>query len=430
MGNSAWHVKGKNPFDYLQATDLVAASAGIDVTNAPVYYSRLIMAYVAMDRAGTIGTAGSKGVNLLNLLLTYQNTTDGSPTKGAFAPSLPSVDAAVRTTSWAILAMHNAGVSQSDSRFLMAEAWLAAQQNDLRRRPRDGGFPSSERRRRVGRRRHGAGVPGAHRQLPTGTDWDPVARTDVPQDRPEVQRRVPGDAGRRHRRGGDLRRHPGHPRHGRAPGGRGLDRRDQHADTRPSRTCSRPTAPTGSIGPEPPAARHRDRWVLVALNRKPFTTYPKNPGSAHKAFKFRPLFKSVSPKNGAKFKSHIVLIRATYTDFYPKGTGIKPSACRLYVDNKNKSRPADIGRYGLHLQLKNVPNGDHTYKIELRDHAGNAKVIERKFVVAVPTPVPDPHADDAADVLSRPSIRPCTPRTRRRPSRTSRRRPRRRRTRR
>ena len=102
----------------------------------------------------------------------------------------------------------------------------------------------------------------------------------------------------------------------------------------------------------------------------------------------RPLFKSVSPKNGAKFKSHVVLIRATYTDFYPKGTGIKPSAVRLYVDSQNKTRPADIGRYGLHLQLKNVPNGDHTYKIELRDNAGNTKAIERKFVVAVPTPVP------------------------------------------
>ena len=58
------------------------------------------------------------------------------------------------------------------------------------------------------------------------------------------------------------------------------------------------------------------------------------------------------------------------------------------MDNKNRSRAADIGRYGLHLQLKNVPNGDHTYEIQLRDYAGNVKVVERKFVVAVPTPVP------------------------------------------
>ena len=58
------------------------------------------------------------------------------------------------------------------------------------------------------------------------------------------------------------------------------------------------------------------------------------------------------------------------------------------MDSKNKSKPADVGSYGLHLQLKNVANGNHTYKIELRDHAGNAKVIERNFIVAVPTPTP------------------------------------------
>ena len=81
------------------------------------------------------------------------------------------------------------------------------------------------------------------------------------------------------------------------------------------------------------------------------------------------------------------------------GTGIKPSACRLYVDNKNRSRAADIGKYGLHLQLKNVPNGDHTYKIELRDYAGNLKSIERKFVVAVPDADPYVHPADATDVL-------------------------------
>ncbi len=122
--------------------------------------------------------------------------------------------------------------------------------------------------------------------------------------------------------------------------------------------------------------------------RAPSRLFPKKIEPGLKAFRFRPEFNSISPKNGAKYKTHIVLIRATYTDLNPKGTGINPSACRLYVDNENRSRAADIGKYGLHLQLKNVPNGDHTYEIELRDHAGNLKAIERKFVVAVPTPIP------------------------------------------
>ncbi len=132
-------------------------------------------------------------------------------------------------------------------------------------------------------------------------------------------------------------------------------------------------------------------WALVALRGKSFTTYPGNPGTAHTAFRFRPQFNSVSPKNGTTFKTtRSVLIRATYTDFSPKGTGIKTSACRVYVDNANKTKPATIGSSSLRLRLKNVPNGAHTYTIKLVDRAGNQKIIERKFTVAVPIPTPKP----------------------------------------
>ena len=120
---------------------------------------------------------------------------------------------------------------------------------------------------------------------------------------------------------------------------------------------------------------------------QPFTVYPKRIPAPVRAFRFRPEILTLSPKNGARFKSHIVLIRATYTD-HKKGTGVKPSASRLYVDDKNRSRAADIGKYGMHLQLKNVPNGDHTFTIKVVDYAGNEKVVQRKFTVAVPTPVP------------------------------------------
>jgi hypothetical protein len=414
MGNSAWHVKGKNPFDYLQSTDLVVASTGIDVTNAPVYYSRLIMAYVAMDKAGSIGTAGSKGVNLLNILLTYQNTTDGSSSKGAFAPSLPSIDAAVRTTSWAILAMHNAGVSRTDSRYLMAEAWLAAQQND--EPGGDGGFPYSEQ----GGSSDGLDTALAYQALQVssgGSDWSPdIARSflkTAQRSNGGFSATATGSTDAEGTSAGiqaivAMGEDPDGPAWNKA-GAYSADKKTPvsalqgllqvNGAYRSSATSRvRPVIVTG--------------WSLVALNRKPFgagtesKVFPKNPGNAHKAFRFRPQFRTVSPKNGAKYThTRVVLIRATYTDFYPKGTGIKPSACRVYVDNANKSRPADIGRYGLSLTLKNVPNGDHTWRIELRDQAGNSKILERKFTVAVVTP-PQPTARPTARPTYFPTVYP------------------------
>ena len=84
-----------------------------------------------------------------------------------------------------------------------------------------------------------------------------------------------------------------------------------------------------------------------------------------------------------------MLIRATYGDG-KGGTGVNAAAVRLYVDTANKTKPADVGRYGLHLQLKNVANGKHTYKIVIRDFAGNEREVTRSFTVAVPIATPTP----------------------------------------
>lgn len=412
MGGSAWHVKGKNPFDYLQSSDLKAASTGFDVNNAPVYYSRLILSYVALGRASSIGTAGSGAVNLLNLLLTYQDTVDG-PNKGVFAPSLPSLDSAVRTTAWAILAMHNAGVSRTDSRYLQAESWLAAQQNDAS--GGDGGWSGNE----LGGPSDALDTAMAYQALVVssdGSDWSPdLARSYLLS----AQR---ANGGFSSTAGGGMDaeataasiqailamgEHPGDAAWTTASGNTpvtALQRLQRNNGSYRSSSSGhvRSVIVTG--------------WTLVALNGKPFGSrneakvFPKNPGRAHQAFKFRPQLRTISPKNGAKFThTRVVLIRATYTDLYPKGTGIDPKASRLYVDDVNKSKPAVIGNYGLHLTLKNVANGDHKYRIELRDHAGNLKLIGRKFTVNVPTPTPTPTRTATPPPVIPPVVPPSHP---------------------
>src|SRR5665648_199538 len=57
VGSTMWTVDGNNPFGYLQAHSHEAAATGPDVANAPVYYARAIMSYVAVDRAERVFVA-------------------------------------------------------------------------------------------------------------------------------------------------------------------------------------------------------------------------------------------------------------------------------------------------------------------------------------------------------------------------------------
>jgi hypothetical protein len=384
MGSSAWTRKGKNPFDYLQGVNHETSATSATVDNAPVYYARMIMAYVAMGRRERVFIAGTPHIDLLAKLYTYQDVTDGSATKGSFSPSSStrSFDA-VHTTSWAVLSMYNFNVA-TEERFRLAATWLAGQQRA------DGGFAAE-----AGRASDCLNTALAIQALsaaPDGLSWDPAAA------RQYLKNAQNADGGFPHSPGGRTNAEAT------SAAIQAILALGENPDDRYWKTTA-----TYALGNSPIYAlgvlqqtdgsykltsRERQRpvavtsWAITAMRRKSFASYPRNIGSAVTAFRFRPQLRTLSPKNGAKFKTHVVLIRATYTDFYPKGTGIKPSASRLYVDNVNKSRPADIGKYGLRLLLKNVPNGDHTYKIELRDNAGNVKAIERTFSVSVPSPVP------------------------------------------
>src|SRR5660398_192807 len=60
-----WTVDGNNPFGYLQAHSHEAAATGPDVANAPVYYARAIMSYVAVARAERVFVAGTPRIDLL-----------------------------------------------------------------------------------------------------------------------------------------------------------------------------------------------------------------------------------------------------------------------------------------------------------------------------------------------------------------------------
>ena len=383
VGSTMWTVDGNNPFGYLQAHSHEEAATGPDVDNAPVYYARAIMSYVAADRAERVFVAGTPRIDLLAKLYGYQDLVDGSPTKGSFSPSTSSrTFQAVHTTAWAILAMRALGVDEKD-RFALAEQWLATQQLA------DGGFPAQ------------AGDPSncedtavAIQALVLSADGalDPAL---IPAARQYLRASQRPDGGFPYKPG------TGTDAWATAAAIQAILAMGEKPDSADWMVgANTPELALGSLqlqngaylkkrgdatGPLPTTS-----WALAALRDKPFTTFPETRPPALKAFVFRPQMKSVSPKDGTRYtNTHSVLIRATYTDG-AKGTGVDPKACRVYVDDLNKTNPADIGRYGLHLQLKNLSDGLHTYRLEIVDHAGNVKKVQRRFTIATPTPPPIP----------------------------------------
>jgi hypothetical protein len=341
------------------------------------------MSYVAADRAERVFVAGTPRIDLLAKLYGYQDLVDGSPTKGSFSPSTSSRKfQAVHTTAWAILAMQALGADEKD-RFALAERWLATQQ------VADGGFPAQ-----AGEPSNCEDTAVAIQALELAADvaLDPAI---IPAARQYLKANQRADGGFPYKPG------TGTDAWATAAAIQAILAMGEKPDSAdwmvgantPGSALATLQQKNGAYvkkrgdatGPLPTTS-----WALVALRDKPFTTFPAARPPALKAFVFRPQITSVLPKDGQKYtNTRSVLIRAAYTDG-AKGTGVDPSACRVYVDDLNKTKPAEIGRYRLQLQLKNLANGLHTYRLEIIDHAGNVKKVARRFTIAVPTPTPTP----------------------------------------
>jgi hypothetical protein len=393
IGSDLWTSGGSAPFATLQASDLSKEAAATGV-NAPVYYSLAVMAYVAAGQADSVATAGSPAVDLLAQLYQYQDMTDGSPYKGRFSPSSRNpTDQAVDTTAWAILAMQAAG-GGDPARFAAAVSWLAGQQNG------DGGFPAHQYSASsdvedtalavqaliAGGRKASdpliagsANNPGARKflqinQLPDGGFPFAVGgtTTDGTSTAAAIQAIVA------------MGESPSAWKFGTSANS-------------PKDALAALQLKTGAYADQPADSSvpvTLTSWALVALMEQPFTTFPKAPGDQVKGFVYKPRITAAKPADGTKFTgTHTVLIVAKYTDGTKAGqvgTGVDVKACRVYVDDADRSGHAEIRSDGLHLQLKNVANGEHTYKLHIVDKAGNVQELTRTFKIAVPVPSPTP----------------------------------------
>ena len=401
VGNSAWTVGGKDPFAYLQATNHDQAAAAESVANPVVYYARMVMAYVAAGQRERVFVAGTPRVDLLARLYGYQDLAEDSPTRGSFSPSSSSRQfQAVVTTAWAMLAMRAVG-DDGGQRYELAARWLAGQQAD------GGGFASE----------HGedpdvvttALVTQALARAPEGSVPDGVLAAA----RSYLAAAQNADAGFPARPGGRTSSEATAAAVqailalGEAP----TDETWKKGEATPLTALARLQRATGAYRL---TSRSDARplvttsWALCALRQRSFADFPRQLGTAVSAFRARPVVRRLEPADGARYTTtRIVLLSATYTDLAPKGTGIKPSACRVTVDGVDRTRQADVGRTRLTLRLENLVNGGHTWKVDIADRAGNHTVRERTFTVAVPVPAPYPTSHPTG--VAPPPTRPPTP---------------------
>jgi hypothetical protein len=404
VGSSAWTHKSKNPMRATQAINQESAATASG--NVPQYYAQAILGYVAAGRENFVYGAGTTQIDFLDKLLGFQDKgTTANPGTFSFSPAASNRGyKAVRTTAWAILAMHALSVDNDD--FKKAVTWLQGQQTS------DGGFgldaggsaDTIDTALAIQALRAG-GVSAGDAHITNALDY---------LDRVQLGNGgFPDQQSSSNVKSGDATSFAIQAIY--ATGGKLTDSRWQAASGGPLSALNRLQVKRGAFAAKPGiliTPVNITGNALVALSHMDFAHYPLHRPSAVKAFVFRPAFKVVLPKGGTSFKTtHIVLIRATYGDG-TGGTGINADAVRLFVDNVDKTKPAVIGRFGLHLTLKNVANGAHTYKITLKDHAGNVHEITRNFTIAVavtPTSAPTPTTTPTVPAPFIPTPTPITP---------------------
>ncbi len=339
VGGNAWTVDDETPLKYLQANSHEAATVGYDVNNAPEYYARAIMAYVALGQPERVFIAGTPRVDLLAKLYTYQDTTASDPANGSFSPSSSNrAYQAVDTTAWAILALH---ASDSSTGLSSATDWLQNQQNG------DGGFPDQAG---VGSNVIDTALAIQALELASAVPSSTISKAE--QYLKSTQR---SDGG--------FPTSPGGPTDAQATAA-AIQAILAMGETQANWAVdgNTPAAALGKLQIKSGAydKRHNSTvapvattsWALMALSGGPFTTFPKSRPAAVKPFAFRVALKTIAPKDHTTFTdTRVVLIRATYADG-AGGTGINAMACRLYVDDVNRSKAAAIGPYGLHLRAQ------------------------------------------------------------------------------
>lgn len=354
-----WDQAGKDPlYDYMQTLNLerAAESTSGAPSNVPAYYSKVILAYAAVDRPELIYAAGTPRIDLLAKLLTYADAD------GHFSPATSGDRSLwdVTTTTWALLALCGAG--QSDGNVSAASSWLQDAQNA------DGGWPlqtgaasAVDSTAAAVQALRAAGVSASSATISDALAYLRAAQKNdagfpyAPSDTRSNAESTAWTMQALKSAGVDQATWT---KNGKTPAQylRGLQRPSGVFEHRSGLVVSNSVTTTTQ--------------VTIALAGKAF---PFSLGGKIYAPKHLPSFSSFKPGNGAVFTStNDVAVVVTYTD--PKGgTGVRSAAVRIYVDGANKTGKAKVSSSKLTLKLVDLTYGQHTIEVRIADKAGNGR---------------------------------------------------------
>jgi hypothetical protein len=127
-----WRKHGHTPVQYLQSVDLerIAKADTSSAASVPGFYAKVIMAYKAAGWTDRLSRAGSRRIDLIASMLSYQDAGSG---KFTTSPGGSGTYAAVNTTAFACLALKGAG--RAKPALTSAAGWLKTQATS------SGGFP-------------------------------------------------------------------------------------------------------------------------------------------------------------------------------------------------------------------------------------------------------------------------------------------------
>jgi hypothetical protein len=386
---AVWNRSGKDPVDYLQGLDLeLAAGSSGNVSspvNRPNFYAKVILAYVAAGRVDLIGSAGTRGIQLVPKMLSYQNATSGA--FSPFGATTSNPYATVNSTAWALLALSAAG--ETDGNAAAAVTWLTAHQNG------NGGFGSQ---------------PGAASDVDDtaaavmalrsqGVSASNHVIVDALAFLKSAQR---GDGGFQSMLtdGRSYAESTAWATQAIVACNQSPSSWNKGSNT-PLSFLRRLQQPSGLFAHRVGAISTplmTTTQAAIGLAQKPFPFgLPNTPAGGA----FNPRFDSFSPSGKPTFKTSTVDVKATYRD-NAGGTGIKVSAVRITVDQVNKTKAATVKSSSLALRLTGLSNGTHTVIIRIVDRAGNSISRTHQFIVSVPVAAPSTPATTPTPPVYRP----------------------------